>query len=586
MGGKLMSKSGYSRVWCLRAFGLFVASIVLTACQHLGPWALEQGRTRYNEKIHLTSRDQLFANIIRVYYQENPLFMDVSEVDAAELIQGTVSGGATGIGGLSGLANDGQAVIFPNGSGLLRTEKVPSPAGAVAGSFGYQESPTIRYFPLSGQALVAQILTPISVTSIANLATSDWPFLPLLDFTLDRATPNFSDIYAAINAIVSLNDDYAALVLAATKSDATRPEAPAPQRVDGTNITVQSAPPAQQATDSLTLYLQPDHPDLTWLNVDPQSRRVAEKTQCIGPNYVQQFYNELATDDTTKLLLAKRNIMHLWIRLLKLYLGTQSDDLLKKYDNKLQKARMDLQTLDNKVGRLNASELNTELDKLPKKIELRSSAVPTKKQATPPSKRSSGSEAAANISPPNKSPVIQMHSAVGILVSSLFNYPNAPFIGFVPTPDTFKRISEYPWNDHPSAQFYTVLENDKKDILGESQQKANLGNLQECVSKWVSKNPDIRHNTFSVDVNVDNYGEVQAETSLAELRRYLLINVADSAPADAFVFYTKEGYTYYIDGGDNISKKNFALLSELMTMQAVAPTTAPLTPTISVGAGG
>src|SRR5271165_3325463 len=149
-----MSKSGDSGVWHLRrAFGLFVVSVGLTACQHLGPWALEQGRERYNEKIHMTSRDQLFANIIRVAYSENPLFMDVSEVDAAELIQGTASGGATGLGGLSGLANEGPTVQFGNGSGSIRSKTVSGNAGSVSGSFEYQESPTIRYFPLSGQAL-------------------------------------------------------------------------------------------------------------------------------------------------------------------------------------------------------------------------------------------------------------------------------------------------------------------------------------------------------------------------------------------------------------------------------------------------
>jgi hypothetical protein len=257
--GKLMSKSWYSRVWRLRgAFGLFVASVTLTACQHLGPWALEQGRGRYNEKIHLTSRDQLFANIIRVYYQENPLFMDVSEVDAAELIQGTVSGGTTGLGGLSGLANEGPVIDFPNGTGAVRSKTVSGHAGAVAGSFGYQESPTIRYFPLSGQALVAQIVTPLSVTSLANLISSDWPFISTLDLALDRITPNYQDYYAALNAIVSL-DDYGALVVAATKSDATKPETFKPQRIDGTNFTIQTTASEQQATDSLTLYLQPNH---------------------------------------------------------------------------------------------------------------------------------------------------------------------------------------------------------------------------------------------------------------------------------------------------------------------------------------
>lgn len=141
-------------------------------------------------------------------HSENPLFMDVSEVDAAELIQGVASGGLTGIGGLSALQSAGQ-VVTTGGSasspmGAIKSSVASSRTGAAAGSFEYQESPTIRYFPLSGQALVAQIATPISVTSIANLFSSDWPFLPMLDFALDRAAPNFTDLYAAINALALL----------------------------------------------------------------------------------------------------------------------------------------------------------------------------------------------------------------------------------------------------------------------------------------------------------------------------------------------------------------------------------------------
>jgi len=69
-----------------RLLAVFAASAVLTACQHLGPWAIEEGRERYNEKIHMTSRDQLFANMIRVANNESPLFMDVS-ADSDEVAQ-------------------------------------------------------------------------------------------------------------------------------------------------------------------------------------------------------------------------------------------------------------------------------------------------------------------------------------------------------------------------------------------------------------------------------------------------------------------------------------------------------------------
>jgi hypothetical protein len=563
-----MCRSNNSRVWRLRCLhGVFAASMFLTACQRLGPWAIEEGRERYNEKIHITSRDQLFANIMRVYYDENPLFMDVSEVDAAELIQGVASGGVAGIGGLSALQGAGQLEPTSGTAGMLKSSVVSTRAGAASGSFEYQESPTIRYFPLSGQALVAQIVTPISVTSLANLYPSDWPFLSLLDLAIDRATPNYIDTFAAINAIVSL-EYYGALVVTATKSDATRPETPKPQRIDGTNFTIQTTPPSEQAVDSLTLYLQPDHPAL------PLNQPKAERTFCDGAQYK-------STDitPTDQLSLAKRNIMHFWIRLLQIYLGTQSDDLLKKYKNNLQDARTYLRKLDDRVGSLESAALDTEFNQLPKKIELRSSAVPTMKQETVQSKRSSRSVSVQNVSPPNKAPVIQTHSALGILINLKVNTT----VEFV-TPDTYKLIREELWNR--GDEFYTLLGDDLSAPGFSRTLKIPDPQILSCVSSWIANTPEIVHYSFSVMEDVTDYRAVEAEYVLGHLRRYILIIVSDSAPTDAFVSYTRRGKTFYIDGADKISQWNFGLISQFMTMQAVAPTTAPLTPTISVGAGG
>jgi hypothetical protein len=82
----------------------------------------------------------------------------------------------------------------------------------------------------------------------------------------------------------------------------------------------------------------------------------------------------------------------------------------------------------------------------------------------------------------------------------------------------------------------------------------------------------------------NSYAAMMAERYLAHLRRYLLvIEAEDSAPADAFVSYTNHGKTFYIDGGDVISRRTFGLLQQFMTMQAIPSQNAPLTPTISVG---
>jgi hypothetical protein len=101
--------------------------------------------------------------------------------------------------------------------------------------------------------------------------------------------------------------------------------------------------------------------------------------------------------------------------------------------------------------------LDEYFEKLPKNIELRSSAVPTRKQQdtaskqpTVPSKRPASGET-ENIPPRNKAPVIQTHSALGILINARLQ----PKIEFV-SPDTYKRIREEQWN-HDDPDFYTLL---------------------------------------------------------------------------------------------------------------------------------
>jgi hypothetical protein len=57
----------------------------------------------------------------------------------------------------------------------------------------------------------------------------------------------------------------------------------------------------------------------------------------------------------------------------------------------------------------------------------------------------------------------------------------------------------------------------------------------------------------------------------------------DSPPADAYVTAKFKDLVYYIDGADIVSQRNFALVSHLLTIQAIAQSPT-LTPTIGVGA--
>src|ERR1700749_2013557 len=165
---------------------LAVAAITLSSCSVLGPSSIDHGRTSYNEVIEGTSRQQALLNVVRISNGETPLFMDVTEVDAATSMGGTIGGGASGLGSTANFKSTSAGTIA-------------GPIESVTGSVSYQEAPTVRYFPLSGNALIAQVSTPMSPESLVNLYNSDWPLAAILDLSVNRVTNGYEDYDAAID---------------------------------------------------------------------------------------------------------------------------------------------------------------------------------------------------------------------------------------------------------------------------------------------------------------------------------------------------------------------------------------------------
>ncbi len=84
------------------------AAITLSSCSVIGPASIDHGRTSYNEVIEDTSRQQALLNVVRVSNGESPLFMDVTEVDAATSAGGTLGSGATGLGSTANFKSTGR----------------------------------------------------------------------------------------------------------------------------------------------------------------------------------------------------------------------------------------------------------------------------------------------------------------------------------------------------------------------------------------------------------------------------------------------------------------------------------------------
>lgn len=125
-----------------------VLGSLLTGCTVVGPASVHSGRLAYNEAIIETDNQQMLLVVIRNRYGERSNLLAVASVTANVRVATNASIEA-GVGDSS------------NYSGNL----VPFSAG-----FVYEENPTISYTPVGGEQYARQMLSPVSVISLAQLA--------------------------------------------------------------------------------------------------------------------------------------------------------------------------------------------------------------------------------------------------------------------------------------------------------------------------------------------------------------------------------------------------------------------------------
>jgi len=526
----------------------------LSGCQVFGPSAIKNGRTEYNKIIQTTSIQQVFMNVVRAYRDEPMFFMDVTEVDAQLTASAQLQGALNRAGG--------QESPF-----------YPPNAGNVQGTIQYQEQPTIRYAPLQGQPLIIQLSSPIGVEYLANASDSSWSLPPLLTFTVNYISPNYLDTYSVLNALFKLYN-YGAIALVAAKSGMTS------RRGDDAKGASEPGQSTESAADSLLVYLEPD--------------------------------NVLAKN-ATSLAQKRKDILHLWIRLVRFYIRFPQPDFSVSLEAMQPAERyqrcatgrsswneMELGKLDEQVDRLTEKEVGTYLGCLPNWIELRTLPISPAAQGqwksaltahSPPSPSQEGVVGlnnAADAEPePTTSgsrfvgaPLLRTRSAGGVMRAAA---RGAHLIEFLDR-KRYNAIQERQRNCSPSS-FYTLIVPELKGSLEQLEEDLQTDKqIIEEVSEWVRA----RCNTadlltyYRVE-NVTDYAQLQHERTLGHLRRFLLVIEDKDAPKDSFVSYQHDGSWYYIDAKDDVSKRNFVLLSYILSVMAAPSQTPPLTPTITVG---
>ncbi len=120
------------------------AALSLAGCQVFGPAALGAGRGAYNDVIARTTSEQTLGLIVRLRYSDPIGLLTVSSVTAG-LRFSTQAKGEAGFGSPASYA------------GAL----VPFSAGV-----GYEDSPTISYAPVDGQAFLREWLAPVTLETL------------------------------------------------------------------------------------------------------------------------------------------------------------------------------------------------------------------------------------------------------------------------------------------------------------------------------------------------------------------------------------------------------------------------------------
>ncbi|MEN6440761.1 MAG: hypothetical protein ABFD97_19490, partial [Syntrophobacter sp.] len=132
-------------------------------------------------------KSQMLLNIVKIRYNDPPVFMDVTSVINLVGVQNTV--------------NMGAGWSFPPNAN----------AQTIGGSTTWGEKPTITYAPLSGEKFTKSLLTPIPPSALLVMTQAGWPIRQL--FTMCVKSINDLDNRTSTPAFARTEDaDYRRLL--------------------------------------------------------------------------------------------------------------------------------------------------------------------------------------------------------------------------------------------------------------------------------------------------------------------------------------------------------------------------------------
>ena len=141
-------------MWFFRKSMIFlVFPFLFVGCGVMGPVSMKKDRTRYNQVVAYTGSEQMLMNLVKLKYRDNPTFLQVSSI-STNMQWGSSAGVNVPIGDKAYSAGN----LVPLSAGM-----------------SYAENPTVTYTPLTGEAFVRQMLTPIPIETLILLFQAGWP---------------------------------------------------------------------------------------------------------------------------------------------------------------------------------------------------------------------------------------------------------------------------------------------------------------------------------------------------------------------------------------------------------------------------
>jgi hypothetical protein len=480
--------------------------------------------------------------------------MDVSEVDVALQFQGSLDGSLN----LPQARGAGSSYV---GHDYL-----------VGGTLQYLQTPTIRYIPLAGQALVAQISQTISVDSLAAMIDSQWPVSAVFDFAVTRLTPVDKDYYEALDAIIYLSDHNALDIV--------------PARAD---------PGSSGANDTLKLYflIGEIRKNDVYKAVDPNARKRAEALwQRLWDIYGPSQPVDIQKRDYCIELRTKPRLPQVDKNVLEASADNDATQpakpAIKNAAELGQKEGATLATTDsatvqptdeNKYYNIDADEV--------------SSSLPKSKY--PPYLR-----------PYQLMPTLRIHSALGILREITQPDLGWDLVAFIQTDhreqedqielERVHAMIEKFNKDFPKGRGRDYYVFDSSKLTGHTIPPPTQADSAQAEYPWQPM-PSARTSTQPADdlpptsttrlyTSIQDYYEENGYPECGNRwRHYMIVFYQDarrSLPSNAYVSAICDGKCFYIDGDDIISQRNFGLVCHFLTIQAV-PQSPQLIPTIGVG---